>query len=259
MKFVGQLCFVMITFIACMHNRASNGHLNQSGIEKPILRPIDLESYSQEFFLALRTDSPFDAYLDTIEAIDLDYLETSLNTQEKKLAFWINTYNALVQVKIKNSPESFKNINTFFKERDLRIGGVSVSLDDVENGILRLKEIPDQEAFCSRFRVDSLDSRIHFTLNCGASSCPAIAYYASGQIQQQLNEAEGFFIEMSSSYNSEKNELRISELFKWFESDFGGRSGVLLLLEKYGLFDKNTNPKITYDPYDWGLSPGKYD
>lgn len=243
-----------------MHNKAKDDLLNiQHTEDNSKLRPVNLESYSQEFFLALRTDSPYGAFVDTIESIDLKYLEKTLNTQNKKLAFWINTYNALVQVKIKKSPNSFGNINSFFKDKDLLIGGVSVSLDDLENGILRAQPISDQMEFCEKFCLDSLDCRIHFTLNCGATSCPAIAYYESEHIEDQLNLAERFFVQNNSRYDQVKNELTISELFKWFESDFGGRTGVLLIMEKHEILVNNNPPKIKYDQYDWGLNAGKYD
>ena len=258
MKQLGLL-LILVLSISCMHYKKHNNTTIDVQKDEPTLKPADLESYSQEFFLALRTDSPYEAYVDTIERIDLNYLETSLNTQEKKLAFWINTYNALVQVKLKESPESFKNIKQFFRNKDLLIGGESISLDDLENGILRLQPINEAAAFCIRFRLSTLDYRIHFTLNCGASSCPAIAYYDSKQIEDQLSLAEEVFVQNNSSYDQIKNELTISELFKWFESDFGGFKGIIQIMEKHKVLTKGIQPKVLYDQYDWGISAGKYD
>ena len=37
--------------------------------------------------------------------------------------------------------------------------------------------------------VDVIDFRIHFALNCGAKSCPPIAFYSYDKINDQLDLA----------------------------------------------------------------------
>ena len=54
----------------------------------------------------------------------------------------------------------------------------------------------------NRFKLNKLDYRIHFTMNCGASSCPAIAYYKPETIQEDLGLAENVFVNSNSSYDS---------------------------------------------------------
>ena len=53
-----------------------------------------------------------------------------------------------------------------------------------------------------------MDYRIHFALNCGAKSCPAISFYSAKTLDQQLTTAENNFIEQ---YMLEGEEVQIQE------------------------------------------------
>ena len=214
--------------------------------------------------MALKTDKPHEKYNDTLATIDVTKLADELNTHERQLAFWINTYNALVQQKIKEDTSTYRDASIFFKERNLEIGGQFISLDDVENGILRGKIIgasphstgsgTPATGFIEQFRLKKLDPRIHFALNCGASSCHPIAFYSDNQLDEQLSLAEASFIQSSSVYTPETNTLEISEIFKWFEDDFGGKNGIFDLMVRYEILPKETSPTIKYTPYDWSLT-----
>lgn len=60
------------------------------------------------------------------------------------------------------------------------IGAEIFTLDDIEHGILRSNSNMNMQLGDSRmkFIMDKpLDPRIHFTLNCGAKSCPPILVY----------------------------------------------------------------------------------
>ena len=125
-----------------------------------------------------------------LKAIDL----TTLTTDNQKKAFWINVYNGITNyVIIKASIQTtMKSIKGIFAKKIFAIGDLDFSLDDVEHGILRrnaretlLKGDPKLELM-----VDTLDYRIHFALNCGAKSCPMIAYYTSQNIDRELDIAE---------------------------------------------------------------------
>ena len=150
--------------------------------------------------------------------------------------------------------------NAFFKKNDILIGGEKLSLNDIENGIMRLKtdENITNLFITKNFMLKTLENRIHFTLNCGATSCPAIAYYSPEKLDVQLEEAASFYVSNSCSYNEEKNEVLISELFSWFKEDFNGDKGVLEFLKTYGLFPKKENPTIKFTPYDWGVKPANF-
>ena len=223
--------------------------------------------FSQDYLMALKTGKAHEKYSDTLATIDVIKLAEELNSKEKQLAFWINTYNALVQQKIKEDTATYRDASIFFKERNLEIGGQFISLDDLENGILRGKKVnkivtstpstgsgtPGTDII-EQFRLEKIEPRIHFALNCGATSCPPVAFYSDNQLDEQLSLAEASFVQSSSFYTPETNTLEISEIFKWFEEDFNGRKGVFELMAKYEILPENTSPTIKYTPYDWSLT-----
>ncbi len=237
-----------------------------SSCENPThqLSPRDPIQFSQYNLMALKTNEPHKKYSDTLAAIDVTKLADALNTPEKQLAFWINTYNALVQQKIKEDTSTYRDPSIFFKERNLEIGSQFISLDDIENGILRGEIIGASPhstdsgtaatGFIEQLRLGKIEPRIHFALNCGATSCPPIAFYSDNQLDEQLTLAEASFVQSSSIYTPETNTLEISEIFKWFEDDFGGRKGVLELMIRYEILPKDASPIIKFTPYDWSLT-----
>lgn len=196
------------------------------------------------------------AYVDTLEKIDTDRLQKALNNDQRRLPFWINLYNALVQVKLKEDSKNYKDRNVFFETKDLSIGGEKLSLNDIENGILRKKA--ENNDFISSFDLDKKDFRIHFALNCGASACPPIAFYSAEKIESELAMAEEVFILAGSTYNTENNTVQISELFKWFKDDFGGEKGILELMRKHKIIADTSGVKIEYIPYDWTLNTDNF-
>lgn len=214
--------------------------------------------FSQTFLLSVKSDEPFELYLDTLSRINLDSLESELNSREKKLTFWINTYNTLVQAKAREDSSSFKNRDRFFKKTDLMIGGQPLSLDNIEHDLLRGQNSKNWNEFVSRFHVEELDNRIHFALNCGAAACPPIAFYSAEKIDEQLDLAEAVFIESSSSFDQSTGELTTSKILDWYKDDFGGEEGIIDLMRKHHIIDQQEVPKINYVPYDWTLDLNNY-
>ncbi len=249
------ICLLIIQCSAS-ENPISDDTTSFQNEQENVMYPKDIINFSQYFFSAVRYEDPFEPYMDTLSRIDVVQLEKDLNSHNKKLAFWINIYNSLVQVKIFKDEHSFKDQNKFFKTRDIIIGGTQISLDDIEHGILRKKDYDNP--LVKRFSIDKLDFRIHFTMNCGATSCPAIAYYKPETIQEDLSLAEHSFIVQNSVYDSTSNTLETSELLKWFQNDFGGDDGLLILMRRNGVIQNNVHPIIKYKAYDWELKSKHY-
>lgn len=237
-----------ILFFACQSEQKSTKNTHPKN-------PI---AFSQKFLLSQKSGKQTTAYVDTLLSLDAEKLSKQLVTDTEKTAFWINCYNALVQYKLEKDSASFSNRETFFNKRDIKIGDENLSLNDIENGILRLKTVKQKEQFIAPFRPKSLDYRIHFALNCGATSCPPIAYYDPTDLDKQLTLAERSFVTNSVFYDTVKNEIEINELFKWFSDDFGGETGVLDLLKKNQIIPPWSNPTIIYTKYDWNLSSKKF-
>ena len=108
-----------------------------------------------------------------------------------------------------------------------------------------------------------MDPRIHFALVCGSRSCAPIDYYDSATIYHQLEAAAKSFVNSSEVIVlPEEGKVLLSEIFRWYQPDFGGKHGVLDFLYDY-LADEHVQQFIRekaellqfeYIYYDWNLN-----
>ncbi|MDY6950530.1 MAG: DUF547 domain-containing protein [Thermodesulfobacteriota bacterium] len=197
----------------------------------------------------------------------------TLTTREARLAFWINLYNALVVhgILALDIRKSVKEVRSFFQILCYNVGGYVFSLDDMEHGILRgnkKRHLLARRPFLKgdprhAFAIQGADPRIHFALVCGSNSCPPIAVYEEGEIDEQLDLVSEAFVNSDEvTIKKEEKVLRVSRIFKWYKRDFGGREGLLSFLIKYRFspeekaFVKEVGPgmRIVYNTYDWSLN-----
>jgi hypothetical protein len=211
---------------------------------------------SEELLLALKTNKPFELLVQNISAINRNSLDTELNNDQKKKAFWINVYNSYFLILRKHQNIDKTKIYT---DKLINIAGQTMSLDDIEHGILRkyrikksLGYLPNWFAprWIKHWAVDDLDYRIHFALNCGAVSCPPIAFYNSDRINQQLETATHSFLESEIKINDVEKNAEISKLFLWYLGDFGGKPGTRKIINKY-IGKDISGYSITYSTYDF--------
>lgn len=221
----------------------------QQNKQTAALFPADANKFSEKLISTIKSDEDYSAYQDTLEHIDLKRLDSVLSSQYEQIPFWINIYNSLILIKGKANPESYSNRELFFNDKDIVIGQTSISLNQIENNILRRQK--DTATFSQLFQVDSLDYRIHFALNCGAAACPPILFYSPDKINSQLNLAEDVFVELNADYSKVSNNVEISELFNWYATDFGGTEGILHLLKAHQVIPNDSTPQITFSEYDW--------
>ena len=151
----------------------------------------------------------------------------TLVTDNQKKTFWINVYNGLTNYIIIKEPikKQMKEVEGIFKKQIIIINAIPFSLDDIEHGILRRnarKKLKDNSPILSLL-VNQLDYRIHFALNCGATSCPAIAFYTLNDIDAELAMAEKAFVDSSFLIDDTQKTIHCSEIFKWYREDFGER------------------------------------
>lgn len=196
-----------------------------------------------------------------------------LLSQEARLAFWINLYNALVVDGIIacGIVSTVKEQRGFFEKVAYRIGGETYSLDVIEHGILRRnaakhpllprplrRNDPRQEHMLQR-----AEPRIHFTLVCGSKSCPPIGVYQEERIEAQLELAAQAFVNSDQVQPHPDNQrLSLSHIFKWYGRDFGSRPQLLQWLSRYRrnpsesawLQANASQIQINWLPYDWGLN-----
>ena len=172
----------------------------------------------------------------------------SLANDAQKNAFWINVYNGLTNYIILKEPikKQMKEVEGIFRKKIVTINEIPFSLDDIEHGILRRnarKKLPKDHPILS-LMVTQLDYRIHFALNCGATSCPPIAFYTADNLEAELAMAEQAFVESSFLVDDLNKTIRCSEIFKWYRGDFGER---FLDDVGYGGYE------VSYLVYDWGI------
>lgn len=225
-----------------------------------ILNP--LIKLSQDYMYAARLKEDAGTYITQLEKIPYSQLQKDLSTDDEKKAFWINIYNASVNVSLQKNPEQYKKRRAFFKSKSIIIAGKQFSLDDIEHGILRRSKIKWSLGYLNKIfpsgtekelRVDRLDYRIHFALNCGAKSCPPIAFYNSAGIYQQLDLATNAFLSGEAVFDKETNTLQLPAILSWFRRDFGGKKKMLGLVKQLKIMEADASPKITFKKYDWGL------
>lgn len=224
---------------------------------------------SKNFLQAMKDGNVTKAneYADSYPSIDSKALKKALDTDKKKLAFWINTYNAHIQYLLTQKPELYDDRGAFFSEERMVIAGEKVSFDDLEHGILRrgvskysggYVKNPFAYRWAEGFEVGKVDWRIHFALNCGALSCPRVDIYDNKALDRQLNESSKKYLQSQVKYRKADNEVDVPALMLWFRADFGGISGCKQILKDFGLIPKDSNPSLDYNDYDWTLALGTF-
>ena len=102
-------------------------------------------------------------------------------------------------------------------------------------------------------RADRLDYRLHFALNCGAKSCPPIAFYKPENINQQLDLATKAYLRGEAEYDEATNTVQLPTLMSWFRRDFGSKREMIELLRQLSIVPADKKPKIKFKEYDWTL------
>ncbi len=222
---------------------------------------------SKDFLNALKNGQNADRYVQQIAELNPVELEKRINTQEKKLAFWINIYNGLIQYKLQKDPGLYEDRGDFFSDKILIVAGEKVSFDNLEHGILRKGtskyslgyfKNPFNSNWAERYEVDKIDWRIHFALNCGASSCPPIRIYDDKTIYKQLNASSEQYLKSQVRYDKTKNKVYVPALMNWFRGDFEGVDGVKEILKDNAFIPEKADPEVEYNDYNWDLKLGTF-
>lgn len=257
---------VLFAFATCSNAKIDHGQLGNGGIvdEETTYEYVDL---SVQLLNAARYDKPHREIGDKLANASLEELEEDLSNDRAKKAFWLNVYNAYVQLILGENPELFENRSAFFGKDRITVAGEKLSFDEIEHGLIRGSKIklalglikdPFVGKFERKLRVSITDGRIHFALNCGAKSCPYVAVYKASKIDAQLDETARQYLNKTSTYNSEEGKVYVTSLFSWFRGDFGGKSGIRKYLKKYDVIPGDAKPALEFKEYDWTLELGNY-
>lgn len=167
----------------------------------------------------------------------------------ERYASLVNAYNAFVlRWILQNYPtESIWELKSSFKEKRHKLGGTMVSLNDIENNMLR----------------PEFGYRTHGVLVCAARSCPPLqqSAYGAGGLDDQAGRAYRTWLGRTdlNEFWNDKNEANVSMIFKWFKGDFEKAGGAKAVMAKFApasakpLLEKSDS-KISFKTYNWGLN-----
>jgi hypothetical protein len=192
-----------------------------------------------------------------------------LNGRQPRLAFWINVYNAMVfhAVVALGIRRTVWEMRAFFARVAYRIGGFTLTADDVEHGILRDNAghgLLRRRPFGTRdprlaLAVHPVDPRIHFAITCGAQSCPPVGVYRAAALDEQLDLAARNFLNQEVALDA-RGCVTCSRLLEWYAADFESVGGVGAVLHRYldpgpvrDAVEARSRACDVFRPYDWAL------
>lgn len=166
-------------------------------------------------------------------------------SKNQKLAYYINLYNAgTVKLIVDNYPtKSIKDIKSPWDKDVVAIGDKMYSLGYIEHKVLRKMNEP----------------RIHFAINCASYSCPKLVNKAflANTMDAQLETAAKDFISDKKRNKISANDIQLSEIFKWFKSDFTESTSLIGFINKYATVKIAEDARVKYIDYNWSLNEAK--
>ena len=175
-------------------------------------------------YAALKKDSrDLDHYYRLISAYSPDSHPNLFPTDDHRLAYWINAYNAAViktvlshypiqSVSDVRPPAAFffmPEKSGFFVFQKPIFGGRRSSLYHLEHGVIR-----------KRFS----DPRFHFALNCASLGCPRLPRqaFSADMLDSQLDRETRIFVaeQRNVRINYQNKTIVLSEIFNWYGDDF---------------------------------------
>ncbi|MCP4499105.1 MAG: DUF547 domain-containing protein [Deltaproteobacteria bacterium] len=186
-----------------------------------------------------------------VEAYVKDLQNAPVHQQKmKKLAFYINAYNALVinavlQHSLDKGRRRVLSVQGFFDKKLHRVRGKNLTLNALEEKFIR----------------NAGDPRIHFVVNCASVDCPPLRskLYTAESLDKDLDKQSKLYLNRPDEVKVDraKKTIQLVQIFEWYRKDFGGEKGVRRFVSKYRPDVKellDTSYKIIYRPYDWNLN-----
>ncbi|AGB15569.1 Protein of unknown function, DUF547 [Halovivax ruber XH-70] len=224
---------------------------------------LDPLSVSADLLYSVKTDRESTSLRSQLAGLDPDRLERSLSTRPRRLAFWLNVFNAFVQLLIEDHGARLSDSRfdrwAFFSRDRFEIAGTSLSLNDVRDGILRHSRarwgwgyVPRlfPSSFERRFRLAACDPRVHFALSGAGEHSPPVTIYSPPDVDDELDVATEWFLAETVTYDRERDLVAIPHLFRRYRGDFGGLDGIRDFLARYDALP-NPSTAIEYAQHDW--------
>jgi len=161
----------------------------------------------------------------------------------KRLAYWINAYNAFtIALIVDHYPvKSLMDIENAWDIEFIQLGDKTYTLNEIEHEIIR-KEFKEP--------------RIHFALVCAAVSCPVLLNeaYTADKLELQLQQQGERFINDPSKNSIKNNKASVSQIFNWFGDDFTKQGSLINYLNQFSKTKLEQNATIEFMEYIWDLN-----
>lgn len=171
----------------------------------------------------------------------------STSNPQSYQAFWINAYNIhVINGIVDNYPvKSPLDIKGFFDKTSRNVGGKSITLNDIENKLLREK-FPEE-------------ARFHFVLVCAGLGCPPIinGAYTPGNLEAQLQKQTVIALNNPRFIRVKGNKVQLSQIFEWYKGDFTQKGNEIDYINKFRKEALPEKSKVSYYTYDWTLNDAK--
>ncbi|KAK7274647.1 hypothetical protein RIF29_15743 [Crotalaria pallida] len=237
-----------------------------------------LESYASDDrqhvdYEAISKSEEFRRYVNMTQ--DLQRVNLMELSENEKLAFFLNLYNAMVihAVIRVGCPEGVIDRRSFFTDFQYLVGGHPYSLATIKNGILRCNRrspysivkpfsTGDKRLEVALVKMNPLS---HFGLCNGTKSSPRVRFFSPQRVVDELRVAAREFFENDGiEVDLENRTVHLTRIFKWFSGDFGQEKDILEWIIKYldaskaglltHLLGDGGPIKISYQNYDWSLN-----
>ncbi len=196
-----------------------------------------------------------------------------LSSDSERIAFFINLYNVLAihGVVALDIHDSVMELPAFFSTVSYRVGRTVLSLDAIENGVLRRngahpatgKPLFSRHAPELEWCPSQVDPRIHAALVCASRSCPPVGFYDSERLDAQLDLASAGYVASEIRADDEARTLHLPITFRYYADDFGTsiegardfaleHSSAAERTRLQRAFDEGYD--IRYGRYDWSLN-----
>lgn len=170
--------------------------------------------------------------------------------REQILSYHINAYNALAMYGVidRGIPKGFTSFfsrASFFRFRDVNIGGITTNLQSYENKVIRPLDEP----------------RIHFALNCMVRDCPRLpqTIFTAEALDEELEALTREFFSKPRHIRVDDKEqtLYLSAILKFYTEDFvdsGKKKDLVGYVNQYVPQPLPESLKVKFIDYDWRIN-----
>lgn len=162
-----------------------------------------------------------------VASTQLSQLKLQDCTEDERMCLFANAYNMLVIhaiIERKTYPKNlFQRLN-MYANAAYQIDTFVFTLNHIEHGMLRgnlrMPYCPYRfyTSNAPELKYATEDPRVHFTLNCGAMSCPQLFCYTNAN--DQFTIAAKSFLFKPSNFTIKGTEIQLSYLLYLYQSDF---------------------------------------